>query len=597
MLRPLLPAFLVSTALVAAARLSLAADAAQLTAADLLPASTAIYAEISQPAKVIDLVLDHPVHQRLREIDDYQQAFETPQYQQFLLGVKAFEGAVDMRWRPAAKLLTEGGAYFAADPATNGLAILVHSGDGAKLAALRDAVFTFVRADAQNRGREDPIKTGDYRGVTAYAIGETRFAIVGDWLVATNKSDLGKAILDRYLDAEKTGDAATGSLAGNSRFREARQSKPDAALGWAYADLAALREAGVAKQIFAGPRDNPLGEFLVGGILGMAKSSPFATLTLEADRERLAVTAALPFDPKGIEETRVYYFGPEGEGVAPPLAKIDNTVLQLGAYRDLAEFWAFAPELFDENIAAKFAEADSGLTTLFAGRDFGDEILGSVEPGIQIVVARQELPQEGLPAPDIKLPAFAAVFRLKEKANVQRNLKVSFQSLMGFLNVVGAMNGQPPLEQSNEKNGDVEIVAGAYLPPPSEEEARGLINYNFSPTAVFAGDRLVVSSTRSLAEKLAAANVDRTAAPPAVQTNMQVRLDTGALRTILDDNREQLIAQNMLEKGHGREEAEKEIGGLLELLTWVRDSNIQLTRNEGSLELQWSAVFASQQEK
>jgi hypothetical protein len=566
-----------------------------LSAALLLPASTAIYAEISQPGKAVDLVLDHPIHDRLRQVEDYQKAFQTPQYQQFLLAVKVFEGAVDMRWRPALKLLTEGGVFFAADPQTEGMAILIKSGDGDKLAALRDAVFTFARAQAKQQGEEDPIRSGEYRGLTAHAVDKARFAIFGDWLLVTNKNELGKAVLDRYLDADKNGDDPTGTLASNAQFQEARKARPQEALAWSYFDLKSLREAGVAKKFYEGPKDNPLAELLLGGVIALANEAPYAAWSLEADAGRLAVSATLPFRPEWIGESRVYYFGPEGKGAAPPLAAPNETVFSLSAYRDLGEFWASAPELFNDDINAKFSEVDSNLTTLFSGRDFGEEVLGSLRPEVQIVVARQKLPHADLPAPDIKLPAFAVVHRLKDEAKVRRNLKVSFQSLIGFLNVAGAQNGQPPLELSSEAIKGAEVISGHYLPPADPEDAkRGKINYNFSPTAVFVGDRLIISSAKPLAIELVdSLQADQQKQPvESSPANMQSRLNSGVLRTILEDNREQLIAQNMLEKGHSREEAEKEISALLEILSWVRSAAARLAHDDQRLRLDWSLTLA-----
>jgi hypothetical protein len=566
-----------------------------LSAARLLPASTAIYAEIPHPGKAVDLVLDHPIHGRLRQVDDYQKAFKTPQYQQFQLAVKVLEGAVDMRWRPALQLLTEGGVYFAADPQTEGMAILIKAGDGEKLTALQEAVFTFARADAKQKGHDDPVQTGEYRGVTAHAINNARFAIVGDWLVLTNKSELGKAVLDRYLDAGEIDAGPPGTLAGNVQFQEAQKLRPQDALAWSYFDLKTLREAGVAKKFFAGPKDNPLAELLLGGVIAMATQAPFTAWTLQADAERLAVSASLPFNAEWIGESRVYYFGPEGKGVAPPLAVTKDTVFSLSTFRDLGEFWASAPELFDDNINAKFSEVDSQLTTLFSGRDFGAEVLGSLRPEVQIVVARQKLPQADLPTPDIKLPAFAAIHRLKDEAKVRRNLKVSFQSLIGFLNVVGAQNGQPPLELSNETIEGGEIISGQYLPPGDPDDAnRGKINYNFSPTAAFVGDKLIISSTKALATELAASTQagHHDQAAGAAQVNTQSRLHSSVLRLILEDNREQLIAQNMLEKGHSREEAEKEIGALLEILSWVRSAGVRLSHDDRLLRLEWSVALS-----
>jgi hypothetical protein len=48
----------------------------------------------------------------------------------------------------------------------------------------------------------------------------------------------------------------------------------------------------------------------------------------------------------------------------------------------------------------------------------------------------------------------------------------------------------------------------------------------------------------------------------------------------------------MLEKGHGRQAAEKEIGGLLSLLKLFQDANLQLTTTEDALRLELGVGFA-----
>ncbi len=561
-------------------------DKLSRSAVDLLPPSTVLYLEISRPPELVDLAMDHPVHARLREIDEYQRLFQTPQYQQFHVVVKMFEGALEMRWRPGLKLLTQGGLFLAADAQTQGAVVLVKSGDAEKLVAAQDAFLTLVRTEARRIGQHDLVESVEYRGITAYRVGGARFAVVDDWLVLTNNVELGKAILDRYLDAD--GAPAVATLGQRPEFQAAQAARPPKALAWAYANVAALRESNPSPRLFNGLRNNPLGELLLGGVLDLLADAPYAVAALEADPTHLTLTAATPFDAAQIDETRAYYFGPQGRGAAPPLALVDETLLTLSAYRNLSEFWAAAPDLFEDAIAAKFAEADSNLTTLFSGRDFGDEVLGALEPELQLVVARQTLPQAELPEPNIKLPAFAMVFRLKDEANMRRPLKVSFQSLIGFFNVVGAMQGQPPLELNNETRDGIEIVTSRYLPPSdSEDSARGRIHYNFSPTAVFAGDRLILSSTHALAMKLVEA-------PPgdAASANLHTQFNTNVLRTMLEENREQFLAQNMLEKGHSREEAEKELGNALELLSWFKNASLRLAHADKLLRLEASLSFA-----
>ena len=54
---------------------------------------------------------------------------------------------------------------------------------------------------------------------------------------------------------------------------------------------------------------------------------------------------------------------------------------------------------------------------------------------------------------------------------------------------------------------------------------------------------------------------------------------------MLKDNQEQLIAQNMLEDGNTREEAEGVIGLLLEVVGYIDDASLTLTADQQELAL------------
>ena len=80
-------------------------------------------------------------------------------------------------------------------------------------------------------------------------------------------------------------------------------------------------------------------------------------------------------------------------------------------YRDLGRWWLAKEELFSEKVIANLSLAESQLSTFFGNADFGEEILGALQPGLRLVVKPQEY-KPGI-APDIKLPAFALVGRLQ----------------------------------------------------------------------------------------------------------------------------------------------------------------------------------------
>ena len=92
---------------------------------------------------------------------------------------------------------------------------------------------------------------------------------------------------------------------------------------------------------------------------------------------------------------------------------------------------------------------------------------------------------------------------MKKPAETARIFKITFQSVIGFLNIAGGMNGVDPLDLNSEKVGDALVVSSDYL-PPKDEKSRGeaAMHYNASPTVAFVGDRFILASARPLAMAL-----------------------------------------------------------------------------------------------
>jgi hypothetical protein len=343
------------------------------------------------------------------------------------------------------------------------------------------------------------------------------------------------------------------------------------------------------RQALTKKSDNPVGELLAGGIIAAIPDAPYVTATLDLDSSRLALTTTLPCQPREAARRREFYLGSEATGQAPPLLTAQRRLFALSTYRDFASLWRHAPDLFDDGINAKLAEAESGLTTLFAGRNFREDILGNLHPGLQLVVTRQEFPPEGI-TPAIKLPAGALVVRMKSPQETARIFKITFQSVVGFLNVAGGMNGLDPLDLNSEKVGGALIVSGEYLPPKdAAKRSEAPLHYNASPTAGFVGDRFILSSSKALALELAEQLQRDTPPVPGVNTNLV--LDATVGQAALADNRGPLIAQNMLQKGHDRAAAEQEIDRALALLKNLERSSAKLNVKEASLELALEIVL------
>jgi hypothetical protein len=547
------------------------------TAADLFPASVVAYLEVPQPQRLMETLLDHPITKALQENPDYQAALKSPQYQEVQAAVTKVEQRLGMSYRQALASASAGGLFVGVDLPSQGVGILVKAQDAALAEKLQTTALELIRAEAQVRGIADPIKSEKVRDIAVHQVGELYFTALGPWLFATNKELFLRLVVENH--------AASGmTLSQDEQFQAARQARREGKTAWGYVDLRVLKLTGVLKRALDKKSDNPPAELIAGGILGALPDATYVTAELDVAADRVRLTTTMPASPRAIAARREFYFGADGRGTAPPLLAPKEALLSLSTYRDFASLWRNAPDLFDEQINARMAEAESNLTTLFAGRNFRDEILANLEPGVQLVVTRQSYPLAGGVTPAIKLPAAAAVMRMKNPEETARIFKITYQSLIGFLNVVGGMNGLDPLDLSSERTGQTLIVSAEYLPPRNAEElGKAKMHYNAAPTVAFVGDRFIISSTRPLALELA--DLVQKAEPAGDGANTALVLDGQTIRAVLADNRSSLVAQNMIQKGHDQAASEKEIDALLTLLKNISGAALTLAADENQLRL------------
>lgn len=542
--------------------------AADRSAADLLPPTVALYAELPRPPRTMRVLLDHPVLEKIKGLDEVQTAQRRKEYLAFQGVLTYVEMRLGMTWREAVERLTARGVTVAIDLPTRGLAVIVQAESEAALTQLRDDLMALARADAQNKGRRDPYQQHDYRGQTVYQVDKGGFATVGDRLILVNQGDLGRAIIDRLLDDD------ADRLSSQDRFAEAIQSRRSEVDAWVWVDVEVIRQQAARDgKPFQIQTDNPVAELLFGGLLDTFQRTPWLTATLELNGGRAALQFETPHRAGWVSEPRTHFFGPDGAGAASDPAP-KGAILSLAAYRDISAMWRHAGDLFPERVVDKLAEADSNLTTLFAGKDFGEDILGAFGPVVRLVVAEQEFAAD---SPAIKLPAFALQFDLRDPAIARRELRRTFQSLVGFANITGAMNGQPQLELDMPAVDGVDLVTARFvLPARRDGDAPLPIQFNFSPSVAFAGSRFVLASTEGLARRLAAGTDASPTEDGPSAPNTSLRIDFASLRRILESNQTHLVTQNMLKEGHTRPEAERQIDLLFSLLDLLRDASLQL---------------------
>ena len=548
------------------------------SSADLLPQTVVAYAEASGVGQAIETLLNHPLRQRIESLPAYSEVAKSGSLEQLQLGIAAFEASMGKPWQEAIETLTDGGVTVAVDSSSQGIAILIKSSDVDTLTRFQGFLLALRQ---MQQGKLSAVEQGDYRGFTAYALSkELKLAILDHWLLITNKPELGKSIIDQYLDRKN--DSLHSSETFSIAMKERDAQGGESPLVSAYVDIATLRSAGVAKALDNEKVDNPAVEVLLGGVLANLRHTAYGTAALTVNNVGIQLQLSSPHQ-RDWEPPREYFFGEDQLAAAPSLLEVENRLFAISAHRDLSQMWLRSGDLLTDKANDGIAKADTQLSTFFSGRDFGEDILGALESDVQIVGKAQDF-SEMLPRPAIQLPAFAFQFRMKTPEETQPELRRVFQSFIGFLNVTGAMNGQPQLDLGMETLGDAKLVTATYVPSREQRESTTApINFNFSPSIAFAGERIIFSSSIALAKELIAQ-------PEGVSTgreryNTAVLFNASTLKQVLNANQSQLVANNMLEKGHDKKAAEAEIGLLLELVGMFKDAKLDLDVTDQELQL------------
>ncbi len=353
------------------------------------PGSTVAYLEVPDPKSVISLVFDHPLREKIESLEPYRAATRSDEYKKFLFGRTMVEAQVEMPWREALETFLAHGVCVALDSQSNGLAVIVHGKDAESMTLLREKLLEFAKL-APNPER---IKEAEYRGVTVNQIDKVLFAVHGERMLVTNQKDLGKQIVDQMLDGGE-------SLADQPRFKSALETRREDLLAWGFVDVETIRDANVADNVFYDQINQPVAELIFGGIQSSLQQTSFATASLQGDASQFQLVLDMPYQADWIPESREYYFGPDGGGRAPQMPSLPETLFAMSTYRNFSEMWLRAGDLFNADTNDALAQADATLTTLFAGRDFGEDILGSFQPEVGFIAVRQDFADVGAQAGD-----------------------------------------------------------------------------------------------------------------------------------------------------------------------------------------------------
>ncbi|GAB4130223.1 MAG: hypothetical protein Kow0040_07680 [Thermogutta sp.] len=550
-------------------RLSAAESAAELC--KWIPSEAVAAVMVHRPADLLKKLDETPAIQELQRSTRLAELLDrNQQLRQSRAVVSLLEGQLQSDWKTILQDVAGGGAVLAVLP-DNRVIVILESRDAQVLSKVNDFVLNLARLDPRNGGKQDVIREAEYRGVRAWALSpQESHALIDGRLVICSSADLLRRIIDQAKDGGE-------SLADRPRFKAAAASLPAVDVGL-FVDFEVFRGL---PQVQEGLRQarSPLPVLLLAGLTETLSGADWLALGLGCEGESLKFALRSGGDTAMSGDFAFAVPTAPGEGVLPNI-DVPGRIMAVTMYRDLHEFYARKNELFPERTSGLiFFENMMGI--FFTGRNFTDEVLTELGPQVRVVVAHQRFtPETGVP--EVQIPAFAIVFRMKNPERFGPIVEEGWQKALGLINFVRGQDAQPGLILDRVEYQGVKYTV-SYFATVDEDLSQPLpMRFNFRPVIITQGENLILASAEDLGKSIidalrASADSDR--AMPGVSALVEADLE--AVSQVIDANREAIIRQNMIEKGRERNEAVKEWESLKRAIELFGKSVLKVTVEDG----------------
>ncbi len=531
----------------------LAADSPGWSHATALPHEAYVAVEISQPDRVLQQLFEPRVKQAVTSHPEFVRQRNQPDFLQMMNLVEYFERRFETDLQGLLQKLLGGGITLGIGPGEQVLVIL-EAEDEKVLSEVHD--FLLMIARNQEQGQNDSVRSAEYRGVTGWSFGPGQtHAILGNRLLWTNQPQALTAAIDRIQQADLP------NLASLPSYQQSRKSSAKRPVASVFARMDVLKELPPVAAALD-QQNNPLLTLLLAPLMQAWKQSDW--LALDLDLEDLTLTMTVTSDGRADDGALPTGFAKSTEAAdgAMPNLNVPRQIAGISFYRDLHRFYAAKDDLFPQRTSGLiFFENMMGI--FFTGRDLTEEVLAELHPEVRMVIAQQEYPAE-IGTPDPQLPGVALVFRMKRPDQFSLVAEEAWQKALGLINFTRGQQAEPGLILDKPTHAGVKYTLAAFLPPEKSDRAPAETRFNFQPALAMLDGFLVLSSTDALARDLIDALQQETkeGVVPEAGNHSIAQLNGSSLASIVRANRETLIRQNMVEKGHSREQAEAEIGML-----------------------------------
>ncbi|MFL5048461.1 MAG: hypothetical protein ACJ8EA_26815, partial [Xanthobacteraceae bacterium] len=470
----------------------------------LIPAQADLLAEVKQPRRLVETLLNLDLVRQLQEFPPVQEQLRSTRARRFYQLLAYFEKELGRPWPELLDGLAGGGValglvfqslhednkQFGITPTAS---LLVIQGKDEKL--MRKFVRLGLEVFEQELARQDLLKErpvkAPYQGVETIRAGkDLHIAVAGAALLVSNTEKGLQFGLDLHLGREKK------SIAGVAALGEAAKLLPPDCLARVWLNMETVRRGPGVKDLYkARPRANGGLTVLAGGLLDVLGRAPYVCAGLHRDRDGFLATVRVPRGREGMAEPeRALHLPPPGQPGTRPLLTPKGTLFTDSFYLDVSRVWQDRARLFPAKQVTDFEDFDKKTAPFLAGTRLS-KLLSRAGPYHRIVVVTHRKTAYKT-EPRQHIPAFAYVLELREPEAFGRSMEAVLRGAALLLTF------QVKLELVEETHNGCKIVGYRF---PEGAALKGDINdvrFNFSPCFVRVGNQFVWCSTVELCREL-----------------------------------------------------------------------------------------------
>jgi len=547
-----------------------------------LPDSTDVVLKVEKPRALVDAVVKHDLAKQAQELQIVREFLDSANARKFFQLVAHFEKELGAPWPELIDKLAGGGIAAGLKYGGDGapFLLILQGTDETTATRFFDMGLSLLEEEMTRQGAKEKPKRKTYQGVECVQLDkELLVARAGDAILLANKNESLKLGIDQYRSSAK--DPKAKSMATSSAPKDVAGILPTNPAAWLWLNLKPVKEFPQAKELFKNPRNDIAQTVLFAGYLDVIRRSDFVAAGLYQDGGDFRFAVRLPAGRDGMSTDAELHLPRDLKTSGTlPLLEPKGVLFSHSFYYDFDTLYQKREAIMPPEVAKQFAEGEKQISRFLINTTLS-KFLSQSGVYYRLVAVQPERVPDYKTEPDQKLPAFAVVLSMRDRAFAKSmNALIKAAAL--------AVSGQASFRSWEEEIAGVPTFGYSFPEEGKFPDDPLKARFNYQPTFAAVKNQYILASNKGLCRELIGILEQEDWSKVAPQ-NMQMRFYASALGQYANVAPEQALAGTIvaqaLKVGDARQQTDALFAYLQKLGTIQLETDY--AANQFRLDLHW----------